>query len=54
MTVEANSELRNETSEMHEYYDSIRKIYVSKVMSSIKNYSVYSYYDVDQSYVILG
>ena len=54
MTVEGNTELRNETSEMHELYDSIRGISVSRVTTSTKNYSVYNYYKIDQAYVILG
>ena len=54
MTVEGNTELRNETSEMHELYDSIRKISVSRVQTHSKNYSVYNYYDSNEAYVILG
>ena len=54
MTVEGNSALRNDTSEMHELYDSIRNIAVSRVNTSTKSYSVYNYYAFNQAYVILG
>lgn len=54
MTVEGNSGLRNDTSEMHELYDSIRNITVSRVNTSTKSYSVYNYYAFNQAYVILG